>query len=152
MIPFYPRTRTRRTTLGLVDQQRAAANRTRNRDMSLVPRDLAKMPSTRELAQEQDASQLRLYHWPSWLIEIALFFADKLCETTMGLQDDTTSQAQRQLEQHIIAQAACLSEADFAAYLPPACAYTGWCLCHLPRSLIKRRPNSGRGDEVRPAG
>lgn len=30
-------------------------------------------------------------------------------------------------------------------------AYTGSRLCHLPRSLIKRQPNTLRGDEVQPA-
>lgn len=32
-----------------------------------------------------------------------------------------------------------------------AWAYTGSRLCHLPRSLIKRQPNTLRGDEVQPA-
>lgn len=98
----------------------------------------------------EDALQLRLYHWPAEHIEIALCSQISFVKHTWALsacRRTPPPQPQRQRQW----------------FRPPAyhgpilrCgaadrAYTGSRLCHLPRSLIKGQPNTSRGGEVHPA-
>lgn len=94
LLPPEPGPRVRPTLEPLVDQQRAAANRLGPGAHLLSRGDLAKRHAFENLHLNEMRCSSGLCHWAAGLLRSPCL-ADKLCETTIGVQENTTSRPQR---------------------------------------------------------